>query len=92
MWYGVSGGRHFDGSRANRGRTTTRDRLRVLFPALARRKVHAIGMVKHQRAYARFRVHHEAFGQLHADVFGLGQLPQPLLVFCVMSLRLRQAG
>jgi hypothetical protein len=33
-------------------------------------EVRAIGMLEHQRADAGFRIHHEALGKLHADLFG----------------------
>jgi hypothetical protein len=37
-------------------------------------------MVEHQRADAGFRLHHHAFRQPHADVFGPQQLPDALLI------------
>jgi hypothetical protein len=45
-----------------------------------RREVRAVGMVEHQRADAGCRVHHHAFGELHADVFGTQQFPHRQLV------------
>jgi len=40
----------------------------------------AIGMVKDQSAYAGFRLHHHALGELYTDVFRPQQLPEPLLI------------
>ena len=42
---------------------------------VANGKVRAVGVLEGQRTHAGFRVHHEAFGQLHADLFGAQQLP-----------------
>src|SRR5207244_5413693 len=56
-----------------------------------RRKVRAIGMVEHQRAHARLRVHHHAVGEPHADIFGLQQLPEALLVVEVRARRITEA-
>src|SRR5208283_1762492 len=44
-------------------------------------KVRAIRMMEHQSTHRRFRVHHEAFGQLDTDVFGLEKFPNAGLIF-----------
>ena len=38
-------------------------------------------MMKYERTHRCFRIHHEAFGQLYADVFGVQKLPDAGLVF-----------
>ena len=48
-------------------------------------------MGEHDGADAGFGVHHEAFGQVHADVFGAEQLEQPCLVFQVGAGRVAEA-
>ncbi len=42
-----------------------------------RGEIGAIGMMEHQRADARLRIHHHSFGQAHADFVGVEQLPDP---------------
>ncbi len=37
-------------------------------------------MMEHERAHAGFWVHHEAFGQLHANLLRLQQLPDAGLI------------
>src|ERR1035437_3350262 len=72
---------------------------RTLMPRLRRRpalaficrEVGAIGMVEDDGAYAGFRLHHHAFGQLHADVFGPEQFPHALLIVQVGARRVAEA-
>ena len=44
-------------------------------------KIRAIRVVEHERANAGFRLHHETFGQLHADFFRAEKLKDTGLVF-----------
>src|SRR5580704_3953258 len=55
--------------------------LRNVFACIPHGEVRAIRMMKHQRADARLRIHHEALGELHADLFRFQELPNPSLVF-----------
>lgn len=53
------------------GRTNEEARSNLFFRFVSNAEVDAIRVVKHQRADACFRVHHEAFRELHADVLRL---------------------
>src|SRR6266849_3710975 len=48
-------------------------------------------MVKDQCAYARFWIHHHAFGELYPDGFGVQQLPEPGLIVQVRASRIAKA-
>src|SRR5580700_95882 len=61
------------------------------FRLFAGREVRAIGMVEDQCADAGFRVHHHAFSQPHANIFGPEQLPDSLLVVQVGASRIAEA-
>src|SRR5882724_12870830 len=54
-------------------------------------KVSAVRMLKRKRAYTRFRIHHEPYRQLHADIFRLQQFPEPSLVLKVRTCRIAEA-
>jgi hypothetical protein len=43
-----------------------------LFSAVSNAEVRAIWMMKDKRGNARFRVHHETFGELDADFLQMG--------------------
>ena len=47
---------------------------------IAHAEISAIGMLEHERAHARFGVHHHAFGELDADFVGTQQLPDSGLI------------
>src|SRR5262249_39122217 len=53
--------------------------------------IHAIRMVKDQRTHARLRLHHHAFGQTHADLLWMQQLPDPLLIVKVLTRAVSEA-
>ena len=59
--------------------------------ASLRREVSAIRVVEHQRAHAGFRIHHHALGEVHADVFGVEQSEEALLVVQVGAGRIAEA-
>ncbi len=48
-------------------------------------------MVEHQRADARFGVHHASVGEAHADVLGPQELPDGLLILQVRAGRISEA-
>ena len=48
-------------------------------------------MMEYQSAHAGFRLHHHAFRQLHADLIGIEQLPDALLVVQVRACRIPEA-
>src|SRR3984957_7473380 len=58
---------------------------------IAHRKVGAVRMMKNERADAGFRIHHHSFGQMHADLFGAQQDPEPGLIVEVGASRITEA-
>ena len=48
-------------------------------------------MVEGDRAHARLRLHHHAFGQMYADILGLEQFPYALLIVQVGTRRIADA-
>src|ERR1700756_1422867 len=50
------------------------------FAVFANAEIRAVRVMQHQRAHARFRIHHEALRKLHADFFRLQELPKPRLI------------
>src|ERR1035441_2507601 len=48
-------------------------------------------MVEDEGADAGLRLHHHAFGQLHADIAGLEQLPHALLIVQIGTRRVAEA-
>src|SRR5205814_3996547 len=48
------------------------------------------GMVEHQRGHRRLGVHHEAFGQCHADLLGVEESPQRGLIGEVRARRIAE--
>src|SRR5258708_26616751 len=59
--------------------------------ALSHTEIRAIRVMKRQRAHARFRVHHETFRELHADLFRPQTLPDSRLIFQVRASRIPKA-
>ena len=45
--------------------------VRLRFAEVANAEVRAIRVMKYQRAHARFRIHHEPLGELHANFLRL---------------------
>src|SRR5580693_7767599 len=64
----------------NSCRSNERRRAKLTCRFIAYTEIGAIGMMKYERAYAGFWVHHEALGELHADFFRLEELPHSGLV------------
>src|ERR1700738_3554957 len=54
-------------------------------------KIGAIRVMKHDCAYARFRIHHEALGQLDANLFRAQQFPERRLILQVRASRISKA-
>src|ERR1035437_6898011 len=48
-------------------------------------------MVEDDGAHAGLRFHHHAFGQMHADIAGLEQLPHALLIVQIGTRRVAEA-
>src|SRR2546427_463826 len=60
------------------------------FRGFARREVHAVRVMEYQRAHARLRLHHHAFGEFHPDIFRMQQFPDAELVVEVRASRVAE--
>src|SRR5690242_20178779 len=68
-----------------------RDNLPSVFTDIAHRKITAVGVMEDHRTDAGFGIHHESFGELHADVLGFEQLPDGGLIFQAGASRIAEA-
>src|SRR5215472_13905273 len=63
----------------------------LAFISISHTEICAVRMLEHERAHAGLRIHHESFGELHANLFGPQNLPDARLILQVRAGRIPEA-